>query len=269
MGTKTVGEVSARLLKELYKKNKMIFGIEDAIAAIGSNYNTTKKLLLDMTARNLLMRIKSGRYIVIPEGINGPYIGNWYAAAREISNSPDYFISHYSAMSVHNMLTQPLTRVYISSPKRQQSPKNFVDRFQFVYVKKGKIWGIEENWVTNTEKVRVSDLERTILDCLWQPHNAGGIAEIAKGIWIKKDEIDDNKLLKYVAKYNKKVIAKRLGFILESIAIGDNIIKDLKQYVNKRYDILDPSLPVTEPFKNNWFLLANVNPDEIGNIIRT
>ena len=121
MGSKTVGNVSAKLLDGLYNQNKLIFGLEDAISILESNYNTTKKLLLSMTSRNLLVRIKSGKYIIVPEGIKGQYMGNWYVAAREISNSSEYYISHYSAMAFHNMLTQPLIKVYISSPKRQFS----------------------------------------------------------------------------------------------------------------------------------------------------
>ena len=60
-----------------------------------------KKILIVVS----IIIVWEGRYIIVPEGISGPYIGNWYVAAREISNSPDYFISHYSAMDIHNMLT--------------------------------------------------------------------------------------------------------------------------------------------------------------------
>ncbi len=266
---KTTGEVSAKLLAELYQQNKMIFGIDDALKILKTNYNSTKQLLIDMTARNLLVRIKTGSYIIVPEGITGPYIGNWYVAAREISNSPEYYISHYSAMAIHNMLTQPLLKVYISSPKRQLSSKKLKDKFKFVFVKKDNIWGIEDNWITTTEKIRISDIERTIIDCLSRPEYCGGITEIAKGIGIKKKDIDLDKLLQYVIKYGKKVVAKRLGFLLESIGFGESIFKELKRHINNRYDVLDPSLPTDPSYKNNWFLCANVNPDEIRNIILT
>ena len=269
MAKKTMGEVSAKLLNALYSKGKMFLSIDDASKILRSSYNTAKKLLLDMTGRNLLVRIKSGKYIVVPEGVSGPYMGNWYVAAKEISNSSRYFVSHYSAMGVHKMLTQPLTKVYVSSPKRQVSPKNPRGRFRFIYVKSENIWGIEESWVTNTEKIRVSDIERTIIDCLWRPQYAGGITEIAKGIWIRKKYIDDNKLMRYVYKFNKNVVAKRLGFILETIEVGGGVLLKLKEFINKRYDILDPTSPIGKTFKNKWFLCANVSPDEIRNIIST
>lgn len=269
MREKTLGKVSAKLVDTLYKRGRMIFSLKEACNILDYDIDLTKKLLYRMRERNLVVGLKAGKYILVPEGVRGPYIGNWYVAAKEVSNSSEYYISHYSAMAIHNMLTQPLVRVYISSPKRQVPPKGLKDRFKFIYVKSEKIWGIENNWATKTDNIRVSDIERTIIDGLWRPQYSGGITEVAKGIWIKKDEIDTNKLLQYIIKFNKKIVAKRLGYILEIIEKGGNIISDLKNYINKRYDVLDPTLPVKQTFKNNWFLRANINPEEIKSIILT
>ena len=266
---KTLGRVSANLINKLYIVNKTIFSIEDAAKILNSSHLAAAKFLSKMTSRNLLMRLKSGKYIIVPQEISGDYIGNWYVAAKEISNSKQYFISHYSALDIHNMTTQPLTKVYVSSPKRQISPRKFKERFKFIYVQPGKIWGIEEKWATNTEKVRVSDIERTIIDCLWQPQYAGGITEIAKGIWIVKEKIDYSKLLEYLLKFRKYVVTKRLGYILETLKIGGSILFKLKDSINDRYDKLDPNLTAEETFKNNWNLIANVDPEEIKNVVRT
>lgn len=266
---KTTGKVSAMLLNALYVNNKLIFSINDASRILGFNHNSVKKLLYKMKKRNLIINIKSGKYIIVPEGVKGEYVGNWHIVAREIANSSEYYISHYSAMEMHNMLTQPLNKVYISSPKRQLPPKKFKDRFQFIYIKHSKIWGIEESWVTNQDKVRVSDIERTIIDCLWQPNYAGGVSEIAKGIWIIKGKINFNRLIKYCNKFNKYVVNKRLGFILQHLGIENNISNQLKNMSNKRYDILDPSLPINVKYKNEWNLIANLNPEEISQIGHT
>jgi len=49
---------------------------------------------------------------------------------------------------------------------------------------------LEDVWVTPSQKVQTSDLERTIIDCLDRPELCGGISEVAKGIWAKRNEID-------------------------------------------------------------------------------
>ena len=64
------------------------------------------------------------------------------------------------------------------------------DKVIFVNIKKENHWGITDEWIKKSEKVKISDIEKTIIDCLAYPEYCGGITEIAKGIWIKKDEID-------------------------------------------------------------------------------
>lgn len=266
---KTSGRISAKLLGTIFSRNKGVFTLKEAEEILGSNRTATRKVVNNMVARNLITMIKPGKYLLIPQGITGHYLGDLALMAREISNSPDSYISHYSALDLHDMLTQPLTRVYVSSPKRQIPPRPLKKTLTFIYVKKPNVWGVEELWVTDNEKVRVSDLERTILDCLWQPQYAGGITEIAKGLWLKQSKIDYSKLLKYALKYNKYVVTKRLGFILETLGLGEGILPDLKQRLNRRYDLLDPSLPAKATFKNSWYLAANIDPLEIKGLIKT
>lgn len=46
--------------------------------------------------------------------------------------------------------------------------------FRFVRSKLKDLFGITEMWVDKSEKIRVSDLERTLLDGLKQPAYCGG-----------------------------------------------------------------------------------------------
>ncbi|HBY57292.1 MAG TPA: hypothetical protein DEG96_05465 [Candidatus Atribacteria bacterium] len=123
--------------------------------------------------------------------------------------------------------------------------------------------------MNNKEKIRISNIEKTIIDCLTYPRYCGGITEIAKGIWIVKDKLDYKTLLNYVNRQNKNVVAKRLGYLLELLNIGDsNIILGLKKYVRDRYDLFDPTLSVKRIDRNSWRLIDNVGQKQIKNIIR-
>ena len=76
-------------------------------------------------------------------------------------------------------------------------------------------------------------------------------------------------MLNYVNRHNKNVVAKRLGYLLELLNIGDsNIILELKKYVKDRYDLLDPTLSIKRLNKNSWRLIDNVGQKQIKNIIR-
>ncbi len=267
---KTLGRLSAKLLANLYDENRTIFKIRDVQRFLDKKQNEVSDLLSELVKRKIITRLKAGKFLIIPQelGTAENYIGNWYVAARETVNSPDYYIGFYSAMHYWGMLTQPLVRIFVATPQRQIVPREMKDKLRFVIVKENSIWGIKGEWVTNTEKVRISDLEKTILDALRHPGYCGGITEIAKGIWLVKDRINYAKVTDYIVKYNKNVIAKRLGYTLEILGIKQpELLKHLRNYVKDRYDLFDPTLPEQRAVNNDWRLIDNVGPKQIVNII--
>jgi predicted transcriptional regulator of viral defense system len=268
---KTLGKISANLISALYDRNKTIFKINDAQLITGKNYNEVTDLLSELVRRKIIARLKAGKFLIIPQelgNIEQQYIGNWYIAAREVVNSPNYYVAFYSAMHYWGMLTQPLVKLFVAISQRQTIPLEMKDKLVFVFVNKKFVWGINDQWVTKTERVRMSDLEKTIVDALGFPRYCGGISEIAKGIWLVKDKINYTKLNKYISKYNKNIVAKRLGYILDVLKINQPDLKaELKKYIKNRYDLLDPTLAVKRISKNNWRLIDNVGQKQILNLI--
>lgn len=268
---KTLGKISAKLIRKLHDENRSIFEINHAQNILGKSYNAIVDLLRDLVKRKIIIRLKAGKYLIIPQemGSGENYLGNWYIAVKEIINSRKYYIAFYSAMNYWGMLTQPLIKIFITTPKRQIVPREMIGRMIFITVKENSIWGIKEEWINSKEKIRISDIEKTIIDCLTYPKYCGGITEIAKGIWMAKDKLDYKTLLNYANRYNKNVVAKRLGYLLELLNIGDsNIILELKKYVKDRYDLFDPTLSIKRINKNSWRLIDNVGQKQIKNIIR-
>ncbi|MFA5033974.1 MAG: type IV toxin-antitoxin system AbiEi family antitoxin [bacterium] len=271
---RTLGPKGAELIHALVQKNKMLFTIAEAMKVTGNSYNATEGLIRHLRDKNWLMSIKNGKYVIVPleAGMDDFNSYNWFVIARELIGKENYYISHYSAMSIHNMITQPLSIVYVVSPVRHREKKVGIIRFKFVYTEKQKIWGTASEWVTPQERVQVSNIERTIIDCLHIPEYCGGISEIAKGIWMSRDNIDYKKLYSYTNKFKKIVVSKRLGFILETYGINkENIITLLNKDVKKHesYPLLDPVLPDAGKYNKNWHLRINLNPEELKAIIQT
>jgi len=274
MNKKTLGHVSANLITTLYEKDKVIFNLSDIEAITGLRDNAARDLAHKLVKREVFTRIKPGKFIIIPQelGRSRNYIGNWYVAAREIVKSPDYYISHRSAMDIHNMSTHPLTKVYITTPTQEYKKVRTVGNvtIEFIYTEKKFIWGIENNWVTKSEKVRVSNMEKTVIDCLYHPGYSGGVLEIAKGLWMRQKKIDFNKLIKYALKLDKTVVIKRLGYLLETMSlVEDDLLSELKDKINEKYYILDPLLETDSTYKNSWKIIANISPEEIKKSVET
>lgn len=265
---KTLGAMSANLISSLYDLNKTVFKLQDIKSITGLSENAASDLASKMAKRKIIARLRPGKYIIVPQemGKDINYIGNWYVAAREIVKSPDYYISYYSAMDIHNMVTHPVTKVFICTPQQEYKKRKVSGNvtFEFIYISREHVWGVKKFWVTKSEQIRVSDIERTILDCLYRPHYCGGILEISKGLWMQKQKIDFDRLFDYTIRFNRIVVIKRLGYILESLGLqGSEYLDKLKLKINDRYYALDPLLTASQTYKNSWKCVANISPQEI------
>jgi len=124
--------------------------------------------------------------------------------------------------------------------------------------------------VTKQEKVRVSDLERTIINGLKQPEYCGGLTEVAKGLWIRHQDINMRQLIKYAVKIGIGAVIRRLGFLLELYKIGTPEDWELLgSYLTETYVRLDPFLPSEGKFLRKWRLQLNVSPEELLSVVRT
>ena len=90
--------------------------------------------------------------------------------------------------------------------------------------------------------------------------------DVVRGIWAKQKEIDWAKLATDAKKFKTKAAAKRLGFIIEALKIGNEkfinqllaLIKDAKGYA-----LFDPNGQKKGSYLNRWGLLLNSNIEEL------
>jgi predicted transcriptional regulator of viral defense system len=135
---------------------------------------------------------------------------------------------------------------------------------RFISCQPEDIWGTETAWITPQRSIPVSDIERTIVDCLETPRHCGGYADIDKGAWMVRHKVDADRLVDYAVKLASGVVFRRLGFLLESCGIGlPRHVEDLRGRLTDAYEVLDPTLPEEGRFTSRWRLQVNVPPEEL------
>ncbi|MCL1599496.1 MAG: transcriptional regulator, partial [Actinomycetia bacterium] len=198
------------------------------------------------------------------------YLGNPYVVAREFVGGIDYYVSHASAMDLHQMVTQPQLVVYTTTTQAIRPRVVLGTEFRFVRSKPSNLFGSTDHWVTKTERVQVSDLERTIIDGLKQSEYCGGFTEVAKGFWMRRDDVDHGKLIDYALRLDVGAVIRRLGFLLETFEMdAPREVERLQENLTTSYAILDPLLPEGGRFMARWRLRLNVDPAEIAATVRT
>jgi len=263
--SKTLGPVSSKLIHELLSQNKSIFTLQEASDIYGKPKLETSFLIRDLVNRGVVTRIKPGLFLVFQSGLDNAPLDNWPVIAHILSGKCEYYISHYSAMRLHGMTTHPLLDVFITVTKRKQAKNIHNLKYHFIYIKKEHFGDTVEHWVTKQQKVKLSSLERTILDGLDRPELCGGLKEVIRGIWSKQKQIDWNKLIKCVNQYHSKAAIKRLGFILQTINVGTEYLPFLKEILIDKNDyiLLDPNGLKAGHFLSEWKIQVNLPSDEI------
>lgn len=263
--TKTLGPTSALLINELLQHDKSRFTISDAVTILNITRVSAAKLLSDLVQREVLVRIKSGGYLILQAGQESVQLNNWPLITHELVGAEEYFISYYSAMRLHGMTTHLSLVVYATIKKRRQLKKVGNITYQFIYCKPEYFFGGVPHWVTKHEKVNVSDLERTILDGLARPELCGGVKEIVRGIWVKQKEIQWQRLVQYASQFYPRAAVKRLGFILEILGCGSEILPLLNESIHlaRDYILLDPGGSSEGKCISYWKVRINMPLEEL------
>ena len=270
--TKTLGPLAARLIVALYDRDRPVFRVKEAAEITGLDPAAAAGFLHKLVGRGILTRLGRGLYRIIPFELGSvrEFLGNPFVIARELARGADYYISHASAMDIHGMLTQPQLVVYATSPKQIRSREILGTEFRFVRCKPEHFFGTFEHWADKQQKIVVSDLERTALDGLKQPAYSGGITEVAKGIWMRRDGLSVPKLVDYALRLKTGAVLRRLGFLLELYELGPSTELDrLRDKLTLTYMLLDPLLPPEGKYLSRWRLRLNVTPEELQTVVRT
>lgn len=273
MKHKYISTQSNKILSYFNGKGKVCFDYREAFNALpNSKESALRELLSDMTKRGLLMRLKDGVYYIIPYEQNAKsFMPDWHLIAAYLVKDAKHYIGYYSALQIHNLITQPsLKEQIVVSKQIRPSEINIKDvPFQFIYHNEKHFFGAKKVWIDDFNKVLCSDLEKTFIDCLFKPDYAGGITEVAKAIFISKDKINYDRLLEYTKKFSSQAVIKRLGFLLETLEINNSIIDELQKLKTNSYIVVDTELPKTGKLISRWSIQQNLETETINSAIYT
>lgn len=180
------------------------------------NRKTVSSLLYKYSRRNSIVRIR--RNVYLPTNPADGFVDeNKYEIG--CCSVPGAYISYHSAMEFYGLQNQVWHRIYLSSARRFR-PFEF-EFVEYMYAPDKYREGIVRP--AENGNVRVTDPERTILDCIDRPDLAGGMEELVYNIDLM-ESVDENRLLRYLPLYGKSVMYQKTGFILslfkEQLGLG-------------------------------------------------
>lgn len=200
-----------------------IFTRQD-IQRIIKNSKTAESFLSRSLKKGYIKRIKQNYYVAIDIANNTPFC-NKYVIATKLDKSN--YISYHSALEYRGLNNQVFNEVVYSGHKR-------INDFEFEYVAYHFVKSKCDLQIeTNYDGVKVTSIERTMIDCIDQIDLAGGIEEIYRA-FDSIHNINEDKLIETLKFYNKKVLYQRAGYILETFKNNLGISNATLDYIHSQ-----------------------------------
>ncbi|NJD18293.1 MAG: hypothetical protein FIA95_03295, partial [Gemmatimonadetes bacterium] len=117
--------------------------------------------------------------------------------------------------------------------------------------------------------VDVTDIEKTIIDCLDRPDLSGGVAEVARALEDGAGKIDWERTTEYLRRIRSGAVVKRLGFLVESLDISrppePSVLGQWQDLLTAGISPLDPSSPrKAHRIATRWRIGVNLPEDGFG-----
>jgi predicted transcriptional regulator of viral defense system len=167
------------MLPKVYQRlqRKGVITLTEVAEIVGSRQRASKEVLR-LKERGYLCKIKAGLYTLVPPEL----IGQSFSPDKFLIGSrlaKPYAFSHHSAFELHGIAHSVFQQVIITAKDRF---KNFrFDGIEYVCVVGKYLFG-ETTVIHGGEAIQVTDIERTLLDCLRRVDLAGGIEEIIRSL---------------------------------------------------------------------------------------
>ena len=194
-----------KYLERLY--DKVLFTKQD-IKALTGNDLSARMMLLYYCKRGYIKQIRRNLY-----GVVNPITKNIEANKMQIASaiSETAYLAYHSALEYYGTAHQTFFELTIVSATRFNYFE--FEGIGYKYVKNT----IQDGVVSRMEdsKVRVTSLERTIIDCIDRIDLAGGCEELFHCLEAVK-YADQNLLLHFLELYNKKSLYNKTGYVLEN-----------------------------------------------------
>lgn len=221
------------------------------VEQLTGNSNTAYSLLDRLMKKGLMKKVRKNIYSAV-NPVTGQIVATRYQIACAITDTA--YISHHSAFEYYGLANQVFYELYVSSESKFNAFE--YDHMTYKYVASRMQEGIVE--AKNTTGVRITDLERTVIDSIRDFNKIGGLEELLnclEGIHF----LDEEKLLRYLEIYNTQGLYQRVGYLLQQyqkeMQLSNDFIDCCKEKIGKSRRYLLSETNQHNIYNSEWKLM--------------
>lgn len=199
-------------------------------------HNTIKSRLYNLKKRGKLAHIRKGVYL--PAGITG----KWEIACNSVEGG---CLSFHSALEYYSLHTQAFTCTYVHSLKPFRTFEYMNEAYLYKPLK--FIFRPVTDNPNREYPVKVTSLDQTVIDCLFNIGLAGGLEELLFALAdlpAASYKLDEDVLAECLDLYGNKSLYQRAGFVLshfEGLSLSGDFFRHCKEKMGKNVShLLNP-----------------------------
>ncbi len=219
-----IGKIDRERMAAILRATKGTISVDEAAAILDVTNSDAAKMLARWVKSGWMARVRRGIYVPVPlesHTTDVPLEDAWLVAERLFG--PCY-IGGWSAAEYLNLTEQIFNTVVVVTTQkpRDRRPTIKGTSFWLRTVPEKALFGLKAVW-RGQVKVHVSDASRTLVDMLSDPAIGGGIRPVSDMLaaYLRSENKDLVLLIDYARRLGNGTVFKRLGFLLESLALDE------------------------------------------------
>ncbi len=206
-----------------------------------------------LVKKEVLYRLEKGKY-VRRNFSNEHVIGSFLVR--------DGVIAYWTALNLHGLTTQFSNSIYVQTSRQKSIKRVLGVMYRFVKVKEAKIGSIVKFGHGNNE-FAITNIEKTLFDCIDLPQYSGGIEQLFTAI--AKAKLNSSNLIAAAEQVGNISATKRIAYLIELYKKKNckHFLEYANSKVNSKYSLLDINSSNDGPYNAKWKLRLNVNEESL------
>ena len=224
------------------------------VAALTKDENAAKEILRRYKKQGWISQVRRDLYVAT-DLANKTSLATKFEIASRIT--PSSCLAYHAALEYHGLAHQVFHELYVSSKEIFNSFD--YDGITYTFCQSKLETGVV-NPVTDT-LIRVTDLERTILDCINRMDLSGGLEELVQCFAVVTF-VNENRLLDYLHYFNKQILYQKAGFVLcyfqKEMKLSDDFFETCESKIGKSTRYLT-DIQLSNTYFKEWRICAPEN----------
>lgn len=217
MEIRSLSRTEARIVLGLEAEGRSEVTLPEIRRRAQASEGFARKIASELRRKGWLQRLGRGRYLLDPSHRGPTPVPDTDPLRFGSRLVAPYYFGFATAAELHGLLPQTGRVFFLATPVRKTLPRSRTAEFRAVHVPRARFFGMQ-HLARRGEDLIVSDVERTLLDCLERPELAGGPGGVVQILHSAAPRVGWDRLAGYLRRLRRRSLELRLGYLLESYA---------------------------------------------------